>query len=328
MTRAIAMLLQLAQAVAPQLASQSGEETGQIRGRVTDTETGQPLPNAQVTLAERTLNLNRTVTTDDAGVFRFTRLPPGKYDGIVSGGSYRSTYDFQVLPASRPPPSIELTKGAVREINIALPRRPAIPVRVVDEFGDPLSDVTLRAYRAPAMDQVGFAMFQRTDDRGRMRLAGLGPGRYVVCAEAGGAGRTQIGKNPLREQLLTTCYPSATNQADAEPVVVGAGPVEEIEIRVRRGRTFTISGIVLDASGVPAAGALVELSVFSSNSSGGTGFRAGRMGAFASPTCVLALMPSRPRSAGPTGRRIGARAKPRSSRFAWPRAMPKTSSSR
>ena len=227
MTRAtLAMLLLLAQAVAPQPASPSGEDTGQIRGRVTDKETGQPLPNAQVMLTERTLNLNRTATTDDAGVFRFTRLPPGKYDGVVTAGSYRSTHDIQRLPDSRPPAPIELTKGAVREINIALSRTPAIPVRVVDEFGDPLSDVYLRAYRAPAMTHGRVPMNHRTDDRGRMRIAGLGPGRYVVCADTLGTGGTQTVKNPLRERLLRTCYPSAANEADAEPVVVGTGPVE------------------------------------------------------------------------------------------------------
>jgi protocatechuate 3,4-dioxygenase beta subunit len=280
MTRAIlAMLLLLAQAVAPQPASQSGEDTGQIRGRVTDKETGQPLPNAQVMLTERTLNLNRTATTDDAGMFRFTRLPPGKYDGVVFGGSHRSGHDMQRLPVSRPPASIELTKGAVRELNIALSRTPAIPVRVVDEFGDPLSDVSLRAY-GPTMNPTGFLMNHRTDDRGRMRVSGLGPGRYVVCAEPFGAGGTQTGKNAVRERLLRTCYPSAANEADAEPVVVGTGPVEEIEIRMRRGRTFIISGVVLDASGVPAAGAMVQLSVFRPGNSSGTGLRAGPDGRF------------------------------------------------
>ena len=109
------------------------------------------------------------------------------------------------------------------------------------------------------MDPVAVPMYHRTDDRGRMRVPGLAPGRYVVCADTLGAGGTQTVKNPLRERLLRTCYPSAANEADAEPVVVGTGPVGEIEIRMRRGRTFTISGIVLDASGAPAAGAQVEL---------------------------------------------------------------------
>src|SRR4029077_11510678 len=144
------------------------EDTAQIRGRVTDRDTGRPLPGARVVHAERTLNLNRTATTDDAGVFRFTRLPPGKYDGIVTAGSYRSSHAMQELGASRPR-SIDLAKGPGREINVALSRTPAIPVRVVDEFGDPLSDLTLSIYRAPAMDTAAISIYQQTDDRGRMR---------------------------------------------------------------------------------------------------------------------------------------------------------------
>jgi hypothetical protein len=276
----LALVLVLAQAVTPQSGAPS-EDTAQIRGRVTDKDTGRPLPGAQVVLAERTLNLTRTATTDDAGVFRFTRLPPGKYDGIVTPGSYRSAYDIQELVTSRPRAPIDLAKGAVREINVALSRTPAIPVRVVDEFGDPLSDVYLSAYRAPAMDIAAVPMHNGTDDHGRMRVSGLGPGRYVVCADTLGAGGMQTLKNPVRERLLRTCYPSAANEADAEPVVVGTGPVDEIEIRMRRGRTFTISGVMLDASGLPAAGAQIGLSVFRQGStSGSAGSRVGQDGRF------------------------------------------------
>jgi len=281
MRATLALLLLLAQAVAPQPASRSGDDTGQIRGRVTDKETGLPLPYAQVTLTERTLNLNRVATTDDAGVFRFTRLPPGKYDGMVTPGSYRSTHEIQGLAGSPKPTPIELTKGAIREINIALVRTRAIPVRVVDEFGDPLSDVYLSAYRPPAMNTAAVPMQHGTDDRGRMRVPGLGPGRYIVCADTIGIGGTQMVKNPIRERLLRTCYPSAANEAEAEPVTVGTGPVEEIEIRMRRGRTFTLSGVVLDASGVPATGARIGLSVFTANSSSGWGgIRVGQDGRF------------------------------------------------
>ena len=213
----LVLLLLLVQAVAPQPGSQSGEDMGQIRGRVTDKETGRPLPNAQVMLWERTLNLNRTVTTDDAGLFRFTGLPAGKYNGAVNAGSYRSAYDMPGLVASRPPASIDLQKGAVREINIALSRTRAIPVRVVDEFGDPLSDMSLRVYRAPAMETAAVAINHRTDDRGRVRVPGLGPGRYVVCAEPFGIGGTPTVKTAA-QRLLRTCYPSARTRPTRKPV--------------------------------------------------------------------------------------------------------------
>jgi hypothetical protein len=282
MTRVtLALLLLLAQAVPPQPAAQSGEDTGQIHGRVTDKETGRPLPYAQVTIVERALRLERTATTDDAGTFRFSRLPPGTYYGGVTGGSYRSTHAFQSLSDSRPPATIDLAKGAVREINIALSRTQAIPVRVVDAFGDPLSEISVSAYQAPAMNTAAHPMGHRTDDRGRIRVTGLTAGRYVVCAEPWGIGGTQMVKKGVRERLLRTCYPSAANEAEAEPVVVGTGPVGEIELRMRRGGTFTLTGIVLDASGVPATGAQIDLSLFTATGGGSSsGVRVGQDGRF------------------------------------------------
>ena len=249
MTSAIlALLLLLAQAVAPQPGSQSGEDTGQIRGRVTDKETGRPLPDAQVMLMERTRNLNRTATTDDAGVFRFTGLPPGKYGGSSPRArTARPTTSSDCRTLVRRT-SIELAKGAVREINIALSRTRAIPVRVVDEFGDPLSDVYLSAYRAPAMDD-GRDLVQPAGPTiaAACASAGLRPGRYVVCADSLGTGGTPTSRIRCASGCCARVIRRRANEADAEPIAVGTGPIDEIEIRMRRGRTFTISGIVLDA---------------------------------------------------------------------------------
>ena len=331
MTRAtFALLLVLAQAVAPPPASQSGEDTGQIRGRVTDKDTGAPLPYAHVTLMEPTLKLERTATTDDAGVFRFTGLPPGKYDGVVTAGSYRSTHDFQGLPASRPPASIELTKGAVREINIALSRTRTIPVRVVDEFGDPLSEVFLSAFQAPAMDRVAVPMTSH-DRRPRPR-AGFG-------ADA----RTLRG---VRR------HPRCRRIADGQELGAPAAVAHVLSVGGERGRRGTRRGrsrsgrrnrnphaprTDLHHFGHRAgrigracgrrAGRMVRVQR-SQQQQWIDGFAPDRMDASASTTCVQAPTPSRLRLAGPTGRSSGARAKRRSSRFAWSTAMPKMSSSR
>lgn len=265
MTRVMLALLLLAQAA---------EQTGEIRGRVTDKETGRPLPYAQVMLREEALNLQRSAVTDDAGVYRFAGLPPGQYGGLVDPGPYRTGYDFQPLIASAKPNPIDLPKGAVREINVALPRTAVVPVRVVDEFGAPLSEVRLAVYGWPGMNRTGSSMFHGTDDRGRTRISGLRPGRYVICTDTFTTGSTETATNAVRERLLRTCYPSAADESNAEPVTVGVSPVEEIEIRMRRGRTFTVSGVVLDASDAPAAGALVALTTFRpGSSSGSAGFQ-------------------------------------------------------
>lgn len=276
MTRTLlAIVMWLAQATAPA----SNEDTGQVRGRVTDKETGRPLAYAQVQLVEMTRNVDRTATTDDAGVFRFTGLPAGTYIGMVMPGPHRASHQYETLPGVPPRMSIDLPKGALREFNVALPRSVAIPVRVVDEFGDPLSDIQFSLYRAPGLSRTGSPFQHRTDDRGRMRIFGLEPGRYVVCAEPSGMGRTSATEG-LRQRLLRTCYPSAATEADSEPVVVGTGTVEEIEIRMRRGRSFTVSGTVLDASGAPAENPFVSLNVYGGGSSGGSGVIASADGRF------------------------------------------------
>ena len=331
MTRAtLVMLLLLVQPVAPQPGPRSGEDTGQIRGRVTDKETGQPLPNAQVMLMERTLNLNRTGTTDDAGVFRFTGLPPGKYTGVVTAGSYRTSHVIQRLPDSRPPSSIALTKGAVREVNIALSRTPAIPVRVVDEFGDPLSDLNLHAYQAPA-DAHRRVPDESPDGRSRAHA------NY----RAGTRTLRGVRRHP-RYRRVAGGQESCARAAAAHVLSVGCergrGGTDGGRNRPRRGNRNPHAprtdlhhfghraGRVGRASG-RRAGRVVRVRA-RAQQQWRVGSRRAGWTLSPRPRCVQAPMPSRPGSAGPTGRRSGARAKPHSSRFAWPRATPKTSSSR
>jgi Carboxypeptidase regulatory-like domain len=107
-------------------------------------------------------------------------------------------------------------------------------------------------------------MLRGTDDLGRLRLFGLSPGRYTVCADQGlGIGHSD--RPGHRERLLRTCNP--------DQVVIGRADVEDLEIRVRSGRTFNISGVVTDASGAAAAGAFVQLTTFEVNGSSSSGMR-------------------------------------------------------
>lgn len=125
--------------------------------------------------------------------------------------------------------------------------------------------ITIR--RAPALTATV------TDDRGRIRLYNLPPGRYIVCAETGPGAVSDAAGPAGRERFLRTCYPSAVGAAPAEPVQLERSDIEDLEIRMRRGRTFTVSGTVLDSSGTPASGAMVGFSQFTRNSSSSGGVR-------------------------------------------------------
>ena len=243
------------------LPQQPSGDTAEIRGRVTDSETGRPLPRAMVIIAcfDKNVN-NKTVVTDDQGAFRFSGLPAGRYSGMVMPGGYRGTHLDQGLRRG-PGSQFDVGAGEIVRIDVALPRAIAVNVRVVDAFGDPLSDVRVSA------TEVGTAMpwtrsySQSTDDLGNIRVFGLTRGRFVFCAEAHGMGSTVSGA-PARERLLRTCHPDVADESESQPVRVEGAAGEGIEIRMRRGRTFTITGRIIDAAGTSAVGARVGLSTF------------------------------------------------------------------
>ena len=256
----------------------------QISGRVTDADTGRPVALVPIHLSRQGANeSSRLSLTDDDGRFQFAGLPPGTYAGLVDGrarGHYvAASLRFESgsgLTAYRLP----LKEGETREVNVALTRTYAIGVRVVNEWGEPLSGLQVVAQQAERRGASSASWRHETDDNGRMRIFGLEPGRYTVCARIEGPGGSGMpARGPRRDSLLTTCYPSAT-EADAEVVTVERADVGELELRMRRGRTFHLSGRVVDASGAPAGNAMVSLGKFVSGGSTSYGIRIDQQGAF------------------------------------------------
>jgi protocatechuate 3,4-dioxygenase beta subunit len=135
--------------------------------------------------------------------------------------------------------------------------------------------------RADGRGGVAFSSWNRTtDDHGRLRLFGLDRGSYILCVEVDALRSTQT-PNPgsRRERLIATCYPS-TDESQAEAVSLEDVDAGEVEIRMRLGRTFTVSGRVVDASGAPAPHAMVGLARFTANSSSGTSLPVDAEGSF------------------------------------------------
>lgn len=239
------------------------ESRAEIRGRVVDKETGRPLAGAIVSLS-RQGGPQKTSVTDDAGRFRFAALEPGLYSGYVTPGRFRATHVPQPL-AAESGDSIELAKDEIRQVDVRLLRAYALPVRVLDAAGAPLSDIRLKAFSADSRRLASMSLQQMTDDQGRIRLFGLEAGRYLVCAESwltGGA---------TKDKLLRTCYPSAEDESAARPVTVDRHDLSEIEIRMRAGRTYSVSALVLDSTGAVARTARVSLNEYDGTSSSGIG---------------------------------------------------------
>jgi protocatechuate 3,4-dioxygenase beta subunit len=248
----------------PQAPPRPAQSTTEIRGRVVDKETGRPLSGAMVSLVRENGDSQKTSFTDEAGVFRFSALEPGRYWGHVTAGRFRGNYATQSLFA--PPGNIvDIAKDEVRQVVVALPRAYAIPVRVLDEAGTPLSDIRLKALDADSGNMVSMSIDHMTDDQGRMRMFGVQPGRYHVCAESWLTGSTGTDKP------LPTCYPSAENESGAKAITIDRGDLDEIDIRMRRGRTYAISALVLDSTGAVARTARVSLNKYDATSSSGVG---------------------------------------------------------
>jgi len=262
-----------------------------VSGRVIDRETGQPLGRVMVTLIstawrdqamsssamiaqtgiadDSSLRQNEprhTVTAAD-GRFEFKQVPPGAYTVSFQASMSRGTHLDQsfgesgprdpLKPGKRVPP-IELRDGETREnVDIALWRAFAVEGRVVDDAGEPIAnaDVNISPWDSPSTMSMGRP--RQTDDRGMFRFFGLRSGQYRICADGGGM---HFGPSEeVRDKLVRTCYPSAINDPDAQPVVVSSAEVGPIEIRLQRNRTFRITGMAIDSSGAPIANPNVNL---------------------------------------------------------------------
>ncbi|HEV3142011.1 MAG TPA: carboxypeptidase regulatory-like domain-containing protein, partial [Vicinamibacterales bacterium] len=242
-------------------AALSGEQSpAAIRGRVLADDTGSPLPNACVAIADGPDAVR--VTTDAAGFFTLTGAHQDRQTVSVSKSGYAKT-------------SVELRD--LMEVRLA--RGAVITGHVIDDLGGPVSLMSVVAERVTdGRVHIERMSWAETDDTGAYRLFGLAAGDYVVGLTGtrlvGTAGTTPI---PI-ERLVRTYYPHTDVRAEADVVPLRAGAeVTGIDFHVdlpappgnragappagaRPERTGAIRGRVLRADGLPARAARVDLS--------------------------------------------------------------------
>jgi hypothetical protein len=245
--------------------------TAVLRGRVLAADTGLPLKRCIVTLqpSQGPPVMRRT---DLDGRYEFTQLPVGTYRMTAEPGPSRPAYPSRAFGATGLLPNmgtpIDVAEGQVLErMDFRLPRGGVMTGRVVDDLGDPVANARVTAAqriygRATLVSRTA----AQTDDLGRFRLFGLQPGDYVLTADGPWDNRPVPNDEPARP--LTTYHPGVLSAADASVVTLRGGQeLTDLDIQLARGRTYRVSGTVVDSQG--RQGNRVSLSLWKRSPFGG-----------------------------------------------------------
>jgi len=244
--------------------------TARIRGRILAADTGQPLRKARVRAISPELRENRLTTTDRDGVYELIELPAGRYQLTASKGSFVQLQYGQTRPFEAGKP-IEVADGQTLEkMNFSLPRGSLIVGRVIDEFGEPATDVQASALRYQFVQGrrqlVPPGRTVTTNDIGEYRVSGLPPGEYFLAASPRGMGfggpgiASTTGHGGGTPTTTTTYSPGTADQAGAQAITVAAGAeVSNIVFMLQSVPAYRVSGIVVDENGAPIAHAMVML---------------------------------------------------------------------
>lgn len=242
------LALALARHFAPSAAAQQiASESLELRGRVINSATGEPVARA---LVQVPAGGQKAQFTGADGTFVFTGLPPGNY-----WPSARKPGFFDDSELERPVPTPLGSLEQIEPIILKLIPEATIFGEVKDENGMPLEGVTVRAqqWQVPNGDRelvsVGNA---KTDDQGNFRLAELRPGRYYLSCPStnnGGWSTTdQLTSKKQEEQGYgAQFYPGVPDLESATFIEVQAGAQVHIVQTLSPQRLFQVAGVLRGA---------------------------------------------------------------------------------
>jgi hypothetical protein len=236
--------------------------TAVIRGHVFDAVSGQPLRKAQVRAFSPELRENRATTTDASGAFELKELVAGRYQLYASKGSFVQLQYGQSRPFE-PGKPLELANGqTVERVDFRLPRGGIITGRIVDEFGEPTSDVQVMAMRYQYIQgrrQLSpSGRSATTNDIGEYRIFALPPGQYFVTATYRSGQISFDSTSDDRSGYAPTYYPNGSNVAEAQRVTVGVGQtLSDINFGLSPTRLARLTGTAVDSDGKPLSGATI-----------------------------------------------------------------------
>ena len=229
--------------------------TARLSGRVVSLESGRPIRGAVVTARGSELREGHSVSTDAEGRWELRDLPAGRLNLSASKGGYVLLQYGQQRPHEAGKPIVLANGQSIDKLDFALPRASAVTGRVVDEFGEPVSNVrvsTMRYRFANGQRRLTSAgMTDMTDDLGQFRVHGLPPGDYYVVAQPPNVGAF-LASSSDRMGYTQTFYPASYTPGDATKLTLTVGQeAQNLVIALARARLATLSGTLTKADGKP-----------------------------------------------------------------------------
>jgi hypothetical protein len=251
----------------PQSQSQTPPTPGTsiLRGHVFAADTGQPLRKAQVRIIASEIRENRMATTNESGVYEFKEVRAGRYTVMASKGSYVNTSYGQQRPTDAPKPLEILEHQIVERVDLMLPRGGVITGRVVDEFGEPSSEVQIATERYQVV-QGQRRLFPAgrngiTNDIGEFRLFGVPPGQYYLSATWRNTSGFNPNLNPSpseRTAYAPIYFPGTMNASEAQRITVSAGQeIDDLVMVLKPIKAARVSGTATGSDGKPLTPAMI-----------------------------------------------------------------------
>ena len=230
-------------------APQSETKLCSVKGRVIDAVTSQGLRKSYLRLGG-----SYTSTTDDQGNFGFENVESGSYFLEAEQQGY---LDSQYGDWHGAKVEIKLSPGqALSNIQVKLTPQAVVAGRLFNEEEDLWTHANVNLVRSVwsrgRRKLQGFTG-ESVNDQGEFRIGQIPPGKYYLVAEPDDRWemRNRVsGKDILLRQ--PTWYPNSPDLEGATPIIVGPGAqLSGLDIRLRRGHTYRITGRLLGGESVP-----------------------------------------------------------------------------
>ena len=234
--------------------------TAIIRGHVFDAANGQPLRKAQVRATAPELRENRLAITDNNGAYEIKDLAAGRYQLLASKGSFVALQYGQTRPFEQGKPLEVLNAQLLDKVDFRLPHGAVVTGRVLDEAGEPATEVQvviMRYQYSNGRRQLTPGRLATTNDIGEFRLFGIPPGQYFVSATLRAP---NINDAPAddRSGYAPTYYPNTTNVSEAQRITLTVGQMlTDINISLSPTRMARISGVAVGSDGKPVSGVIM-----------------------------------------------------------------------